>query len=343
MIENTLSPSEHKLLERLEDKLKTKLDHVPDAVIQHSILVGEYLKKKGCSEDHVSTALCYTLLECIDTTEEERLEYCDGSNCDSLTLLLKCPITEISAYFKLLEQDKLASTITIADRIIYFRACVAPDLEDFGQRMKHSKSYCLNLAKNTPYYDDMIEAFEFAERYYELESKKRIVLTNLIFHPREEDSISDDIVEGNLKSHPEQSFACGLLDEEFWVVASENRTEITINLLLFPVEPLTIYADEEDYESRKTFDLKAKHFIRSRNIVESDPSLTLYDYTLITGIIRHVYEPYVSENNEQLVYPIELETEFFVASIILQDDEQEMPKVGNVVSAVYKLCGVLVE
>jgi hypothetical protein len=112
---------------------------------------------------------------------------------------------------------------------------------------------------------------------------------------------------------------------------------------LFPAEPLTIYADEAAYEKEKTLDLKATHFGRTRNIVESDPSLTLPDYTLINGIIRYVYEPSVSEGGEQLIYPMELETEFFVASIILQDEGQEIPKVGNVVSAVYKLCGVVVE
>ena len=69
----------------------------------------------------------------------------------------------------------------------------------------------------------------------------------------------------------------------------------------------------------------------------------LLDYLhLLTGVIRYVYEREFTEIVDQWTIPIDIETEHFVASIILADGE-EVPKIGNVVSAVYKLCGVLAE
>ncbi len=342
MLDKTLSPSEHDLLEQLQEKLEMKLDHLPDGVMKHSILVAEYLKEKDCSQDHVSTALCYTFLKYIETTEEERLEFCHRKNYDSLELLLKSQRPEPGAYFKLLENDELASTIIIADRILYYRICYDPDLESFGQGMKISKDYCLNLSKHTRFYNDMIEAFEIAEQHYELEIKKLIVLTNLMLYPIEEGLTCDHIIEGKLKNHLTESLSCGLLADDFSVVASENIDEIKISLLLFPAGPMNIYEDEDYYEKNKKINLKSKHFGPRLHATLSNTSVIPSDYALLTGVIRYVYEREFTEIVDQWTIPIDIETEHFVASIILADGE-EVPKIGNVVSAVYKLCGVLAE
>ena len=342
MLDNTLNPSEQDLLERLQEKLKMELDHLPDGVMKHSTLVTKYLKEGGFSQDYFRTALCYIFLKYIETTEEERLEFCHGKNCDSLTRLLRIQHTEPGSYLELLGNDELATTIIIVDLIFYYRICNEPNLEAFRQRIDNYKDYFLNLAKPTQFYDDMVESFEIAELHYEIESKKLIVLINTKLYPMEEGITCNHIIEGNLKNHLTESLACGLLDEDFSVVASGKKDEIKISLLLFPAMPLKIYVDEDDYEKNKTINLKSKHFGPSLDSTLSNASTIPSDYALVTGIIRYVYEREFTEEVNEWTTPMDLETQHFVASIILKDGE-EIPKIGNIVSAVYKLCGVLAE
>ena len=342
MLDKTLSPSEKDLQERLQEKLEIKLAHIPDGVIKHSTLVAKYLKIKGYSQDHVSTALCYTFLKFIETKEEERLEFCAEKNCDSLTRLLKIQKTEPGSYLELLENDEIATTIIIADLIYYFRICNEPDLEAFRQKIDNSKDYCLNLAKSEELYYDMLESFEIAELHYELESKKLIVLTNTKLYPMEEGITRNHIIGGSLKNHLTETLACGLLDEDFSVVATGKKDDIKISLLLFPATPLNIYYDEDDYEKHKTRNLKSKHFIPSIDTTLSNASIIPSDYALVTGIIRYVYKREFTEGADEWTIPMDIETEHFVASIILKDDEAT-PNIGNIVSAVYKLRGLLAE
>lgn len=126
--------------------------------VTHPIEVADMLEKKGFDWTYVQTALFHDLLEDTDATEDELLHLSSDKVVRSVKLLTKTKGYKMESYIKAIEEDDVAKTVKLADRIHnLLSAVIAKD--SFKKRyIEETERYYIDLSEGTMFEKEMKEA-----------------------------------------------------------------------------------------------------------------------------------------------------------------------------------------
>lgn len=165
-------PAEKRALEFAAIKHKGQTRQGGADYINHPIAVASYLIDKGYSGDYIFTALFHDLLEDSDTTEEEILELASSMTRDAVKLMTKRKGSDIADYLDKIQENEVAFIVKIADRINNLRDGILADLDFQKKYLKETEEFYLSFAAESPFYEDLYEAFLMLQEDYSTKINK---------------------------------------------------------------------------------------------------------------------------------------------------------------------------
>jgi guanosine-3',5'-bis(diphosphate) 3'-pyrophosphohydrolase len=128
--------------------------------ITHPLTVAMMLEQKGFGNDYILTGLFHDLLEDTDATEEEILFYSNEKVLKAVKILTKIKGEDIKTYMQRVLQEHITQMVKLADRLHNLRSAKIAS-EKFRRRyIKETEEYYLDLAKGTPFEEEIIQALE---------------------------------------------------------------------------------------------------------------------------------------------------------------------------------------
>ena len=127
--------------------------------ISHPVEVAKILEKKGFTDaSYIITALFHDLLEDTDATEQEIAYYGGTDVLEAVKVLTKHKGYDMETYIRDIQDNPIAKMVKLSDRLHNLLSAVVAD-QAFQQRyVKETEQYYLDLAKDTPFEEDIVKA-----------------------------------------------------------------------------------------------------------------------------------------------------------------------------------------
>ena len=133
----------------------------------HPVAVAKILREKGFDKDYQIVGLFHDLLEDTDTTYDELVKISNEAIAKAVVLLTKEKNYDINNYIRRIKSNDMAHAVKLADRLHNLTEAVYAD-EGFKEKyIKETEDYYLDLAKNTIFEFDIVEALEKLRGNYE--------------------------------------------------------------------------------------------------------------------------------------------------------------------------------
>lgn len=315
-----------------------------ESYFNHPKRVAEYLYDRGFRGKYVFTAFCHDLLEDTDATEEEIFSNCGRFTRDAVKLLTKKEGMDITLYLERIKKNEVAYVVKVADRIDNLLDAKSTNLPFQKKYLEETKSYYIDFATDSPFYEDFMYAYETLKESYEYETSKSIeVLVENAYKAINgipEFNILDSFFYGEA---PGAAFpiACTIGEDDIDYVLMQKNKTLTITLSGMPTGELDIYKNEKEYhlahQEEPKFALPSFcpswQTMRIEDTEIPDPS------ACFTGIVKQVYAPFEGDDENSKYYAVDVETLGIIVTLLLQDNQTPLPKAGNVVSGVFRLNG----
>ncbi len=131
----------------------------------HPLAVAELLKEKGFGEVYQITGLFHDLLEDTSATEEDILNMSCKEVLEAVKVLTKRRNLSMEDYMDGIAKNPIAKVVKLADRyhnLVTLRAC---SKEKIQRKLDETDSYFLELAKGTPFEEDLLDAATLSQRF----------------------------------------------------------------------------------------------------------------------------------------------------------------------------------
>ena len=126
----------------------------------HPVAVAKILREKGFNEDYQVAGLFHDLLEDTDTTYEELVSISNEEIAKAVVLVTKEKDYDMNEYINRIKNNDMAHAVKLADRLHNLTEAVYAD-EGFKEKyIKETEEYYLDLAKNTIFEEEIINALE---------------------------------------------------------------------------------------------------------------------------------------------------------------------------------------
>ena len=126
----------------------------------HPVAVAKILREKGFNEDYQVAGLFHDLLEDTDTTYEDLVKISNEEIAKAVKLVTKEKDYDMNNYIERIKNNDMAYAVKLADRLHTLTEAVYAD-EGFKEKyIKETEEYYLDLAKNTIFEEDIINALE---------------------------------------------------------------------------------------------------------------------------------------------------------------------------------------
>ena len=127
--------------------------------ISHPVEVAKMLEEKGFTDaSYIITALFHDLLEDTDATEQEIAYYGGANVLEAVKVLTKRKGYNMETYIREIKNNDIAKMVKLSDRLHNLLSAVVAN-QAFQQRyVKETEQYYLDLAKDTPFEEDIVKA-----------------------------------------------------------------------------------------------------------------------------------------------------------------------------------------
>ena len=347
--ERKWSPNEAKVLAFAKERHAGQTRIHGDAYINHPKRVAEYLYDLKYRGKYTFTAFCHDLIEDTNTTEEEILNLGGRFTRDAVVLLTKHKGVDIADYLDKIKKNEVAYIVKVADRIDNLRDALKADLEFIKQYLEETEEYYLDFALESPFFEDLLGAYDSLEEYYDNEyyyEKKKLIVVEVedaykAVNGNEYLNILDGFFygEGSEESFP---IACILNKDEIDFAKARKGKKLAIRFLASPTSDINIYKDEETYyKEREPDGFASRSFVPSWLLIESEGLEIPDPNACFTGFVKKVYDPSLNEKDDEDVnnYVVDLYTLGMIISVDLGENIDKIPEVGNIISGVYRIYG----
>ena len=342
--ERRWSPIEEKVMHYATSKHEGQTRIGGESYFNHPKRVVEYLYDRGYRGKYVFTAFCHDLLEDTDATEEEIFSNCGRFTRDAVKLLTKEEGMDIALYLKRIEKNEVAYIVKVADRIDNLLDAKNASLPFQKKYLEETKTYYLEFAAGSPFYEDLLYAYEALKESYEYETSKLIEVfvenAYKAINGAPEFNVLDSFFYGNA---PGAAFpiACTIGEEDIDYVLQQKNKPLTITLSGVPAGEIYIYKDEKEYHLTQQ---ENPHFALP-SFCPSGQTMNIGDNEIpvpdacFTGTVKQIYEPFEIDENDSICYAVDVETLGIIVTLLLRDSKTPLPRVGNVISGVFRLNG----
>lgn len=324
--------------------------------ITHPLAVAEYLFEKKYRGKYVFTALCHDLLEDTDATEEEIESTCGNKTLEAVKLLTKPKEKgaewSTDSYLKAIKRNQVAYIVKVADRIQNLWDSRDVGLAFREDYLKETSDYYLEFAKESPFYEDLLHTYNSVSKFTSLEKKSLIHVTVDELYVLDEDEeyhLLETFCEDSTDPFP---IICQMPATHRKLV--EEKKNIAMTVRCFPVSPVSIYKDEEEYMDKDSvsstgdseFRIASQSFLASptRYAVKGmdlpDPQ------AMITGVVRDFDGPHVLIREDESrvdCNAVYVEVLGVLFAMMIGMDEYPEPTPRNIIFGVYDLVGYPVD
>lgn len=127
--------------------------------ITHPIEVAKILEEKGFRDPrYIITALFHDLLEDTKATAQEILYYGGNDVLVAVELLTKRAGYKMAEYIEAIRNNPIAKIVKLADRLHNLMSALVADVKFRKRYIKETETYYLDLAKDTPFEQDILQA-----------------------------------------------------------------------------------------------------------------------------------------------------------------------------------------
>ena len=342
--ERRWSPIEEKVMHYATSKHEGQTRIGGESYFNHPKRVAEYLYDRGYRGKYVFTAFCHDLLEDTDATKEEIFSTCGRFTRDAVKLLTKEKGMAIALYLKRIKKNEVAYIVKVADRIDNLLDAKNANLPFQKRYLEETKNYYLEFAADSPFYEDLLDAYEALKESYEYEASKLIEVfvenTYKAINGAPEFNVLDSFFYGN---EPGAAFpiACTIGEDDIEYVLNQKRKPLKITLSGVPAGEMDIYECEEEYHLANQEEPKfaLPSFCPSWQTMNTGDNEIPVPDACFTGIVKQIYEPFEIDENDSICYAVDVETLGIIVTLLLRDSKTPLPRAGNVISGVFKLNG----
>jgi GTP pyrophosphokinase len=342
--ERRWSPIEEKVMHYATSKHEGQTRIGGESYFNHPKRVAEYLYDRGYRGKYVFTAFCHDLLEDTDATKEGIFSTCGRFTRDAVKLLTKEEGMDIALYLKRIEKNEVAYIVKVADRIDNLLDAKNANLPFQKRYLEETKNYYLEFAADSPFYEDLLDAYEALKESYEYETSKLIEVfvenAYKAINGAPEFNVLDSFFYGN---EPGAAFpiACTIGEEDIDYVLQQKNKPLTITLSGVPAGEMDIYKDAKEYHRAHKEEPKfaLPSFCSSWQTMRIEDKEIPDPSACFTGTVKQIYEPFEIEEDNTAYYAVDVETLGIIVTLLLRDSKTPLPRVGNVISGVFKLNG----
>ena len=135
----------------------------------HPAFVAKILEKKGYPIDYQIAGLFHDLIEDTDTTYEELLKISNPEIVEAVRLVTKEKGYKMEEYMERISKNDMAKMVKLADRLHNISELNLADEKFKTKYIKETKDWYLDLAKDTPFEENIKEKLEELEKNQENE------------------------------------------------------------------------------------------------------------------------------------------------------------------------------
>lgn len=342
--ERRWSPIEEKVMHYATSKHQGQTRIGGESYFNHPKRVAEYLYDRGYRGKYVFTAFCHDLLEDTDATEEEIFATCGRFTRDAVKLLTKEKDIDIRLYLQRIQKNEVAYVVKVADRIDNLLDAKNANLPFQKTYLEETKTYYLEFAAGSPFYEDLLYAYETLKDSYEYEKSKSIeVLVENAYKAvfgLPDYNVLDSFFYGK-EAGAAFPIACTIGDDDIDYVQMYEGKSLTITLSGVPAGELYIYKNEKEYHRANSEDPKfaLPSFCPSWQIMRMEGQEIPDPSACFTGIVKHIYDPFEVDEKNNKYYAVDVETLGMIVTLLLEENKTPLPEVGNVISGVFRLNG----
>lgn len=344
------SPNEAKVLAFAKDKHGEQTRIGGEPYINHPKRVAQYLYDLRYRGKYTFTAFCHDLLEDTNTTEEEIFELGGRFTRDAVVLLTKHEGVGLVDYLEKIKNNEVAYIVKVADRIDNLRDAVNADLGFIKQYLDETEEYYLDFAIESPFFEDLLGAYSALGEYYDKENynyeKKKLVVVevdNAYESVNENESLN--ILDGFFYGEgSEESFpiACILNKDKIEFAKTRKEMKLAVRFTATPTSEIKIYKNEETYYEENPDGFASRSFVPSWLLIENEDLEIPDPSACFTGFVKRVYPPSLSKEDKNAnSYIVDVETLSIIISVDLGENKDTIPKVGNIISGVYRIYGAI--
>ena len=127
--------------------------------ISHPVEVAKILEEKGFTDaSYIITALFHDLLEDTDATEQEISYYGGADVLAAVKVLTKSKRYKMDIYIQDIKANHMAKMVKLADRLHNLMSADVADKAFQKRYVKETEEFYLDLAKGTPFEEDIANA-----------------------------------------------------------------------------------------------------------------------------------------------------------------------------------------
>ena len=127
---------------------------------EHPYMVAKILKDKGFSEEYQIAGLFHDLIEDTETSYEDILALTNRDIARAVLLVSKEEGYVMSEYMNRIKLDDMARMIKLADRLHNLNDAKVANSKFQRKYIKETEEWYLDLAKGTPFEEDMKKSLE---------------------------------------------------------------------------------------------------------------------------------------------------------------------------------------
>ena len=140
-----------------------------DDYYTHPLAVSKILMEKGFGEDYVIAGIFHDLIEDTNATYDEILELSNPIVTEAVRLVTKEKGYDIKDYFERISNNEVAKMVKLADRVHNLSESVYTSEKFRRKYVKETEEYFIDLAKGTPFEEDIARELERIKETLEIE------------------------------------------------------------------------------------------------------------------------------------------------------------------------------
>ena len=142
--------------------------------ISHPVEVARILEEKGfTAANYIITALFHDLLEDTDTTEQEIFHYGGADVLVAVKVLTKHKDYNMETYIQDIKNNPIAKMVKLSDRLHNLLSADVANKAFQERYVKETEQFYLDLAKGTPFEEDIIKALNVLKNNLQNEALSR--------------------------------------------------------------------------------------------------------------------------------------------------------------------------